>query len=79
MVKRMVKQNKSLHTYRLLRSKYYQELQIDVIDIAYIRKWLEKTSTFRTDFYCLLLISDEFGEVSVNEQTINICRDNTIC
>lgn len=59
---------------KFFKYKYGGELLIDLNDIHYIKRGIEKQPVHRCNFYCLILVTDGQEEIGINNDTINAER-----
>lgn len=70
---------KQIKLYRFYKRKYGTELLIDVLALDYIKDGIRRAPIHRETFYCIILITDGYEEVSVNGHKRFVRAGDVIC
>lgn len=70
---------RQIPVYHFYKTKYGDELLVDVVDFDFMRPWLQKTPVFRESFYSLSLIIDGDEEMALNGQCRRVEKGLVFC
>lgn len=70
---------KSIHQYNFFKTKYGDELLIDVITLESIQKYIRKNPVHRLTYYDITFITEGKGEISINNHTYNVESAYAVC
>lgn len=65
--------------YKFHKKKYGDELLVDVVDMDYIRAGIYSTPVRRYTFYCIVVVTNGYEEIAINEHKYKVSPGNVIC